>query len=80
MQLPAEPMDNNDKLFDDHLLKLSLSLSVLVFLFLLEAHHYTPLKSDRQLYITYLVTAICFDLLDTITFLDLIWQALVGFL
>ncbi|KAK6012334.1 hypothetical protein OSTOST_22521, partial [Ostertagia ostertagi] len=71
------PLDNNDKLFDDHLFKLGLSLSVLIFLFLLEAHHYTPLMSARQLYITYLTTAICLDLVDNIYFLDLLWQSFV---
>ncbi|XGW31357.1 hypothetical protein V3C99_009935 [Haemonchus contortus] len=75
-ELPPGPLDNNDKLFDDHLFKLGLSLSVLIFLFLLEAHHYTPLMSARQLYITYLATAICLDLVDNIYFLDLLWQSL----
>ncbi|KAK6052334.1 hypothetical protein COOONC_10161, partial [Cooperia oncophora] len=74
-ELPPGPLDNNDKLFDDHLFKLGLSLSVLIFLFLLEAHHYTPLMSARQLYITYLTTAICLDLVDNIYFLDLLWQS-----
>ncbi|ETN72040.1 hypothetical protein NECAME_19045 [Necator americanus] len=55
--------------------KLGLSLSVLIFLFMLEAHHYTPLMSARQLYITYLSTAICLDLVDNIYFLDLLWQS-----
>ncbi|KIH64900.1 hypothetical protein ANCDUO_04781 [Ancylostoma duodenale] len=73
--LPPGPLDNNDKLFDDHLFKLGLSLSVLIFLFMLEAHHYTPLMSARQLYITYLSTAICLDLVDNIYFLDLLWQS-----
>ncbi|WKY04221.1 hypothetical protein Q1695_005305 [Nippostrongylus brasiliensis] len=74
-ELPPSPLDNNDKLFDDHLFKLGLSLSVLIFLFLLEAHHYTPLMSNRQLYITYLTTATCLDLVDNIYFLDLLWQS-----
>ncbi|VDM81717.1 unnamed protein product, partial [Strongylus vulgaris] len=74
-QLPPGPLDNNDKVFDDHMFKLGLSLSVLIFLFLLEAHHYTPLMSARQLYITYLSTAICLDLVDNIYFLDLLWQS-----
>ncbi|KAE9420953.1 hypothetical protein Angca_000247, partial [Angiostrongylus cantonensis] len=74
-ELPPGPLDNNDKHFDDHLFKLGLSLSVLIFLFMLEAHHYTPLMSARQLYITYLVTAICLDLVDNIYFLDLLWQS-----
>jgi hypothetical protein len=70
-------MDNNDKLFDDHMFRLCLSLSILIFLFLLESHHYTPVLSTRQIYITYLATAICLDLVDTIYFLDLLWQSLV---
>ncbi|KJH49015.1 hypothetical protein DICVIV_04853 [Dictyocaulus viviparus] len=74
-ELPPGPLDNNDKLFDDHLFKLGLSLSVLIFLFMLEAHHYTPLMSARQLYITYLNTSICLDLVDNIYFLDLLWQS-----
>lgn len=74
-QIPPQGLDNNDKLFDDHLFKLGLSLSVLIFLFLLEAHHYTPLMSQRQLYITYLTTAVCLDITDTIYFLDLLWQS-----
>ncbi|CAJ0932998.1 unnamed protein product, partial [Mesorhabditis belari] len=74
-QLPPTGIDNHDKLFDDHLFKLGLSLSVLIFLFLLESHHYTPLMSQRQLYITYLTTAVCLDLTDTIYFLDLLWQS-----
>ena len=78
LQIPAGPLDNHDKLFDDFLFKLGLSLSVLIFLFLLEAHHYTPLMSSRQLYITYLTTAICLDLIDNIYFLDLLWQAVVS--
>jgi len=75
-QLPPSGPDHNDKLFDDHLFRLGLSLSILIFLFLLESHHYTPVLSPRQLYITYLVTAICLDLVDTIYFLDLLWQAM----
>jgi len=75
-QLPPTVIDNNDKLFDDHLFRLILSLSVLIFLFLLESHHYTPLLSTRQIYISYLVTAVCLDLVDTVYFLDLLWQSL----
>ncbi|VDM43039.1 unnamed protein product, partial [Toxocara canis] len=74
-QLPPTPLDNHDKLFDDHLFRLGLSLSALIFLFLLEAHHYTPVFSNRQTYIIYLVTAICFDIIDTVCFLDLLWQS-----
>lgn len=40
----------------------------------LQAHHYTPLGSPRQLYITYLMTAISLDILDTVSFVDLLWQ------
>lgn len=75
-ELPAKASEH-DKIFNDHLFRLCLSLSVLIFLFLLEAHHYTHLLSQRQLYVTYLVTAICLDLIDTIYFLDLLWQNLV---
>lgn len=64
----------NSKILDDHLLKLGLCLSALIFVFLLEAHHYTPLGSTRQLYITYLMTAIALDILDTVSFIDLLWQ------
>lgn len=46
---------------------------------MLEAHHYTPLMSARQLYITYLSTAICLDLVDNIYFLDLLWQSFVSY-
>ncbi|CAB3406131.1 unnamed protein product [Caenorhabditis bovis] len=74
-QIPPGPLDNNDKLFDDFLFKAALSLSVLIFLFIFEAHHYTPLVSVRQIYVSYLVTAICLDLIDNIYFLDLLWQA-----
>lgn len=74
-ELPPVSLDNNDKLFDDQLFKLGLSLSVLIFLFLLEAHHYTPLMSTRQMYISYLTTAICLDLIDNIYFIDLLWQS-----
>lgn len=73
--IPPTPLDNNDKLFDDFLFKTGLSLSVLVFLFIFESHHYTPLVSARQVYISYLVAAICLDLIDNIYFLDLLWQA-----
>ncbi|CAI2351156.1 unnamed protein product [Caenorhabditis sp. 36 PRJEB53466] len=73
--IPATPLDNNDKLFDDFLFKAGLSLSVLIFLFIFESHHYTPLVSVRQIYISYLVAAICLDLIDNIYFLDLLWQA-----
>lgn len=75
--IPATPLDNNDKLFDDFLFKAALSLSVLIFLFVFESHHYTPLVSVRQVYISYLVAAICLDLIDNIYFLDLLWQASV---
>ncbi|GMT24150.1 hypothetical protein PFISCL1PPCAC_15447, partial [Pristionchus fissidentatus] len=73
-ELPPKPLDHNDKLLDDHLLKLCLCLSALIFIFLLESHHYTPTSSPRQLYINYLMTAICLDLLDTVSFIDLLWQ------
>lgn len=73
--IPPTPLDNNDKLFDDFLFKAGLSLSVLIFLFIFESHHYTPLVSVRQVYISYLVAAICLDLIDNIYFLDLLWQA-----
>lgn len=43
-----------------------------------ESHHYTHVNSPRQLYITYLNTAVALDLLDTIFFLDLLWQNQVG--
>lgn len=79
-ELPPGPLDNNDKLFDDFTFKLGLSLSVLIFIFLLEAFHYTPIMSHRQMYISYLTTAICLDLIDNIYFLDLLWQSLVSFL
>ncbi|EGT59819.1 hypothetical protein CAEBREN_10024 [Caenorhabditis brenneri] len=73
--IPPTPLDNNDKLFDDFLFKTGLSLSVLIFLFIFESHHYTPLVSVRQVYISYLVAAICLDLIDNVYFLDLLWQA-----
>ncbi|VDK55925.1 unnamed protein product [Anisakis simplex] len=76
LQLPPNPMDNNDKIFDDHLFRLNLALSALIFLFLLESHHYTPVFSSRQTYIVYLITVVCLDLIDTIYFLDLLWQSL----
>lgn len=76
--IPPTPLDNNDKLFDDFLFKAGLSLSVLIFLFIFESHHYTPLVSVRQVYISYLVAAICLDLIDNIYFLDLLWQASVS--
>uniref|UniRef100_A0A0N4U9M8 Conserved protein n=1 Tax=Dracunculus medinensis TaxID=318479 RepID=A0A0N4U9M8_DRAME len=74
-ELPPTKSDNNDKIFDDHLFRLGLSLSLLLYVFLVESHHYTSLTSIRQLYIIYLTTAICFDLIDTIYFLDLLWQS-----
>ncbi|KAK0399320.1 hypothetical protein QR680_002991 [Steinernema hermaphroditum] len=74
-EIPPIPLDNNNKLFDDHLFRLGLSLSVLVFLLLLEAHHYTPNYSNRQTYISYLATAVAFDLIDAICFLDLLWKS-----
>ncbi|VDD96686.1 unnamed protein product [Enterobius vermicularis] len=64
-----------DEFFDEHLLRLGLSASVLIFVFYLEANHYTPLVSNRQLYIVYLATAITVDLIDTILFLDLLGEA-----
>ncbi|PAV92223.1 hypothetical protein WR25_08995 isoform A [Diploscapter pachys] len=73
--IPPTALQNNDKIFDDMLFKLTLSLSFVIFMFILEAHHYTPLRSPRQLYISYLATAICLDLVDNIYFLDLLWQA-----
>uniref|UniRef100_A0A183DEG5 Ion_trans domain-containing protein n=1 Tax=Gongylonema pulchrum TaxID=637853 RepID=A0A183DEG5_9BILA len=74
-QLPPKISDLHDKFFDDHLFRLGLSLSIPVFIFLLESHHYTTLCSDRQLYLIYLMTAVTFDLIDTICFLDLLWQS-----
>lgn len=67
-----------DEFFDEHLLRLGLSASVLIFVFYLEANHYTPLVSNRQLYIVYLATAITVDLIDTILFLDLLGEAEVN--
>lgn len=77
-ELPPNSADNNDKFFDDNLFRLGLALSAFVFLFLLESHHYTPVLSQRQLYVTYLATAVCFDIIDTVYFLDLLWQAVVS--
>uniref|UniRef100_A0A915AA12 Uncharacterized protein n=1 Tax=Parascaris univalens TaxID=6257 RepID=A0A915AA12_PARUN len=74
-QLPPSPLDNHDKTFDDHLFRLGLSLSALIFLLLLEAHNYTPVFSTRQTYIVYLITAVSFDIIDTVYFLDLLWQS-----
>ncbi|CAI4224423.1 unnamed protein product [Auanema sp. JU1783] len=74
-KLPPGSLDNNDKLFDDQLFKLGLTLSAPIFLFLLETHHYTPLMSTRQMYIAYLATAVCLDLIDNIDFMDLLWQS-----
>uniref|UniRef100_A0A914R5U4 Uncharacterized protein n=1 Tax=Parascaris equorum TaxID=6256 RepID=A0A914R5U4_PAREQ len=77
-QLPPSPLDNHDKTFDDHLFRLGLSLSALIFLLLLEAHNYTPVFSTRQTYIVYLITAVSFDIIDTVYFLDLLWQSFVS--
>lgn len=77
LQLPPSPLDNHDKTFDDHLFRLGLSLSALIFLLLLEAHNYTPVFSARQTYIVYLITAVSFDIIDTVYFLDLLWQSFV---
>ncbi|CAD6193515.1 unnamed protein product [Caenorhabditis auriculariae] len=74
-ELPPVPTDNNDKLFDDQTFKLALSLSVLIFVFIFETHHYTPLMSNRQVFISYFLVSICLDLVDNIYFLDLLWQA-----
>uniref|UniRef100_A0A0N5A814 Transmembrane protein n=1 Tax=Syphacia muris TaxID=451379 RepID=A0A0N5A814_9BILA len=67
-----------DQFFDEHLLRLGLSISVLIFIFYLEASHYIPLVSNRQAYIIYLATAITIDLLDTVTFLDLLGEAKIN--
>jgi hypothetical protein len=60
-------------LFGRNIFKLNLALAAVVFLFLVEAHHYTQLNSPRQLYLSYLENAITLDLLDSIYFLDLLW-------
>uniref|UniRef100_A0A915PUE9 Uncharacterized protein n=1 Tax=Setaria digitata TaxID=48799 RepID=A0A915PUE9_9BILA len=74
-QLPPVKTDPQDKILDDHLFRLGLSLSAPIFIFLLESHHYTTVNSNRQLYLIYLMTVITFDLIDTICFLDLLWQS-----
>jgi len=78
------PVDSNDGLeayFGQHTYKLTLALSAIIFLLLVEAHHYTQLNSPRQLYLTYLSSVITLDLLDSIMFLELLWDRRVrGFI
>uniref|UniRef100_A0A183HZ35 Conserved plasma membrane protein n=1 Tax=Onchocerca flexuosa TaxID=387005 RepID=A0A183HZ35_9BILA len=74
-QLPPVKTDSHDKILDDHLFRLGLSLSAPIFILLLESHHYTTVNSNRQLYLIYLMTSITFDLIDTVCFLDLLWQS-----
>lgn len=59
-------------------LQLTLSLTAVIFLLMVESHHYTQLASPRQLYLTYLATAVTLDILDSILFLDLLWDTRVG--
>ncbi|VBB32889.1 unnamed protein product [Acanthocheilonema viteae] len=77
-QLPPTKIDSHDKILDDHLFRLGLSLSAPIFILLLESHHYTTVNSNRQLYLIYLMTTVTFDLIDTICFLDLLWQSFVN--
>jgi hypothetical protein len=67
-----------DTLFNRNLYKLNLAMSALIFLFLVEAHHYTQLNSPRQMYLAYLESAITLDILDSIIFLNLLWDSKVG--
>ena len=63
-----------DQVFGRHMYKLTLSLTAVIFLLMVESHHYTALASPRQLYLTYLATAVTLDVLDSILFLDLLWD------
>lgn len=74
-ELPSTKTDLDEKILDDHLFRLGLSLSAPIFILLLESHHYTTVNSYRQLYLIYLMTTVTFDLIDTVCFLDLLWQS-----
>lgn len=64
----------NEDLFGRHVFKLNLALAAIVFLFLVEAHHFTQYNSPRQLYLTYLESAITLDIIDSVYFLNLLWE------
>ncbi len=65
---------NSENLFGQHTYKLTLGLAAVIFLLLVESHHYTVLNSPRQLYLTYLATNVTLDLLDSVYFLELLWN------
>lgn len=61
--------------------RLTLSASAVIFLMLVLSHHYHKLNSPRQTYISYLASAVTLDILDSILFLDLLYNPkLTGFI
>lgn len=66
--------ENLDQIFGRHTYRLTLALTAVIFLLMVESHHYTALASPRQLYLTYLATAVTLDILDSVLFLDLLWD------
>uniref|UniRef100_A0A0K0F2K4 Transmembrane protein n=1 Tax=Strongyloides venezuelensis TaxID=75913 RepID=A0A0K0F2K4_STRVS len=72
--LIPQPLENYEKVFDDHLYKLTVGLSIFIFVILLEANHYTSLTSKRQISIDNIFNSRCLDILDTISILDLLFE------
>lgn len=71
-RLFAEQIAANRETFGIRTLQLILSLSAIVFLFLVLSHHYTTHNSPRQTYLNYLSSTVSFDVIDSVSFLQLL--------
>uniref|UniRef100_A0A0K0EC85 G-protein coupled receptors family 1 profile domain-containing protein n=1 Tax=Strongyloides stercoralis TaxID=6248 RepID=A0A0K0EC85_STRER len=72
--LIPQPLENYEKIFDDHLFKITIGLSIFIFVTLVEANHYTSLTSKRQISIDNIFSNRCLDILDTISIFDLLFE------
>lgn len=76
-RLIVNKMDKNDS-FGFRTLQIILGLSAIIFLFLVWSHHYTTHNSPRQIYLNYLSSSVTLDIIDSISFLQLLNDNAIG--
>ncbi|XP_077980535.1 uncharacterized protein LOC144435786 [Glandiceps talaboti] len=75
----AEPLTEAEK-FGPNTLKMTISVSAILFLFLVFTHHDVEPNTTRQHYIAFLTGSVTFDLLDTCQLLDMLFVTETGIL
>lgn len=68
------PILNTQDLWGINVYRLILTISCIIFLLLVLSHHYTKLSSPRQQYLSYLASSVTLDILDSIQFLNFLFD------